>query len=156
MSELQDRLAGAEALAHLTDDQRATIAGCGHAATHAAGEYLLREGEVASAFFIIEAGVVALETFVPERGALTIETLHDGDLLGWSWLVPPYRVAFDARALTDTRSLHFEAACLRGKCEADPALGYALLKLFSAVILERLQSARVQLLDLYGSSLAEL
>ena len=89
----------------------------------------MREGEPADAFYVIREGAVALETDVPGRGAVTLETLHDGDLLGWSWLVPPYRTAFDARALGTTHAIAFDGACLRGKCEADPALGYDLLKL---------------------------
>ena len=62
----------------------------------------MHEAEPADDFFVIRgSGDVALETFVPQRGALTIETLHDGDLLGWSWLVPPYRTMFDARPGAD-------------------------------------------------------
>ena len=95
---------------------------------------------------------MAIETFVPRRGAVVIETLHEGDLLGWSWLFPPYRNAFDARAITTTHTISFDGACLRGKADADPALGYALMKLFSAVMLERLQETRVRLLDLYGDA----
>jgi hypothetical protein len=76
--------------------------------------------------------------------------LHDGELLGWSWLVPPYRVAFDARAMAATHAIALDGACLRGKCEADPALGYALLKILSTVFVERLQDTRLRLLDVYG------
>ena len=61
---------------------------------------------------------------MPQRGAVTIETLHDGDLLGWSWLVPPYRTVFDARAIGPVARCAFDGRCLRGKCEADPSLGY--------------------------------
>ena len=73
-------------------------------------------------------------------------------MLGWSWLVAPYRNAFGARALGTTRLLALDAACLRGKCEADPALGYDLLKLLAAVFTERLRDARLRLLDLYGDA----
>ena len=101
---------------------------------------------------------MALETTVPGRGAVVVETLHDGDVLGWSWLVPPYRTAFDARALGTTARDRLDGACLRGKCEADPALGYDLLKLLAAVFAERLQDTRLRLLDLYGGAgaMAEL
>jgi hypothetical protein len=64
--------------------------------------------------------------------------------------VPPYRTAFDARSVSTTRAISFDGACLRGKCDADPALGYALLKLLSSVFVERLQDTRLRLLDLYG------
>ena len=116
-----------------------------------AGEYLMREGDSADAFYVVRSGAVALQTSVPQRGALTIETLQQGDLIGWSWLFPPYTTAFDARALEATHTLVFDGACLRAKFDADPALGYALLRLFARVVVQRLQNARFQLLDVYGS-----
>ena len=126
------------------------IAGCAVNRVFEDGEQLLREGEPADAFYVIRRGDVALETYVPQRGALTIETLHDGDLVGWSWLVSPHRTVFDARAAGTVHTVAFDGRCLRGKCEADPALGYDLLKRFVAVIVDRLQATRLQLLDVYG------
>lgn len=126
------------------------IAGCARNRVFGAGEQLMREGEAADDFYVIRRGDVALETYAPQHGALTIETLHDGDLLGWSWLVPPYRTMFDARAVTETHAVAFDGACLRGKCEADHDLGYALMTRFTAVIVERLQATRLRLLDVYG------
>ena len=73
------------------------IAGCAANRIFDAGDYLLREREPANAFYVIRRGDVALETYAPQ-GALRLETLHKGDLVGWSWLVPPYRTVFDARA----------------------------------------------------------
>ena len=126
------------------------IAGCAVNRVFENGEQLLREGEPADAFYVIRDGHVALETYVPQRGAVTIETLHDGDLVGWSWLVSPHRTVFDARAAGTVHTVAFDGRCLRGKCEADPALGYDLLKRFVAVIVDRLQATRLQLLDVYG------
>ena len=79
-------------------------------------------------FYAIRHGSVALELHVPARDAVTIDTLHDGDLLGWSWLFPPYRWEFDGRAREDTALISFDGACLRGKCDADHELGYELMK----------------------------
>ena len=126
------------------------IAGCAAHRVVDGGEYLLREGEQADAFYAIRQGHVALETYVPQRGALTLETLHDGDLVGWSWLIPPYRTVFDARASGRVHTVAFDGRCLRGKCEADHSLGYDLLTRFVAVIVERLQATRLQLLDVDG------
>jgi CRP/FNR family transcriptional regulator, cyclic AMP receptor protein len=143
-------LAEIPAFEGLPAEQLELIAGCAGNRVFAAGEQLMREAEPAGDFYVIRSGDVALETYVPQRGALTIETLHDGDLLGWSWLVPPYRTMFDARALGQTRTVSFDGACLRGKCEEDHELGYELLTRFTAVIVERLQATRLRLLDLYG------
>jgi CRP/FNR family cyclic AMP-dependent transcriptional regulator len=116
-----------------------------------AGESLCREGEEATGFFEIRSGVAALEIVVPGRDALLIETLHDGDLLGWSWLYEPHRWQFDARATAPCDLRVFDGACVRAACDADPALGYAFMRLFAAVMVERLQATRLQLIDVYGS-----
>jgi CRP-like cAMP-binding protein len=151
MRTLDDLLSDVPALAGLEPAHRALIAGCGVNRAFARGEYLMREGESADTFYVIRHGAVALETFVPAHGPTTIETLHENDLLGWSWLVPPHVTAFDARALESLSALAFDGACLRKKSAADPALGLALLERVTAVIVERLQATRMRLLDLYGA-----
>jgi CRP/FNR family transcriptional regulator, cyclic AMP receptor protein len=150
MRTVEDLLGEAPALKSLVPEHRTTLAGCARNCVFEPGDRIMREGDPADAFYVIRTGAVALETVVPGRGPVVLQTLHDGELLGWSWLVPPYRTAFDARSLGTTHAVALDGACLRGKCEADPALGYDLLKLLSSVFVERLQDTRVRLLDLYG------
>jgi CRP/FNR family transcriptional regulator, cyclic AMP receptor protein len=150
MRTIDDLLEEVPAFEGLADDQLDLIAGCASNRVFAAGDHLLREGEPAGEFFAIRHGTVALETFVPQRGAVMIETLHGGDLLGWSWLFPPYRTVYDARALGVVRAIAFDGACLRGKSEEDPQLGFELMKRFNGIIVERLQATRLRLLDVYG------
>ena len=126
------------------------IAGCGHNEVFEAGSYLMREGDRADRFYVLRRGRVAMEIFVPQRGALMVETVGPGDLVGWSWLTPPFRVHLDTRVLEEAHALSFDAACLRGKCDDDAELGYELMRRFIPVIVERLQATRVRLLDVYG------
>ncbi len=126
------------------------VAGCASNIRFHDGEMLFSEGDDADVFYLVRHGRVALETFVPPRGAVTIETVEQDEVVGWSWLFPPYRWHFDARALGLVRATVFDAACLREKCEIDPALGYGLMSRFAQVLIERLESTRVRLLDLYG------
>jgi CRP-like cAMP-binding protein len=126
------------------------IAGCAKNVRFQPGETLFREGKPADAFYLVRRGSVTLETFVPARGAVKIETVEPGEIVGWSWLFPPYRWHFDARADELVRATSFDGACLRGKCEADPALGYELMSRFAQVLIDRLQATRFQLLDVYG------
>ena len=135
----------------MPEDGLALIAGCGRNVHFDAGETIFRQGDAADTFFVIRHGTVAVGNFVPPRGELVIETLEAGDLLGWSWLFPPYRSHFDARALTAVRATQFDGACLRDKCAADPAFGYDLVSRFAQVLIERLQWTRLRLLDIYGS-----
>jgi len=135
----------------LAEEHLATIVGCSANVKFDAGEFIFREGQAADRFYVVRHGKVALEIFVPGRGAVSIETVEAGEVLGWSWLFPPYKARFDARALTLVRALSLDGTCLRGKCEKDAGLGYELMKRFAPVLIQRLESTRVQLLDLYGN-----
>jgi CRP/FNR family transcriptional regulator, cyclic AMP receptor protein len=148
---IDDLLAAVPALSGLAPGHRELVAGCTRNRVYGPGEELMREGGPADEFFVVRSGTVAIETMVPGRGGVTIETLHDGDIVGWSWLVAPYRAAFGARSLGTTHALAIDGACLRGKCETDPALGYDLLKLIASVFTRRLAETRLRLLDLYGT-----
>jgi CRP-like cAMP-binding protein len=127
------------------------VVGCASNVRFEAGQFIFREGDEANQFYLLRHGSISLEVFVPERGSLMIQTLGEGDVLGWSWLFPPYRWVFDARAVTLTRAVALDGACLRRKCEDDHELGYELLKRFAQIIMERLQATRLQLLDVYGA-----
>jgi CRP/FNR family transcriptional regulator, cyclic AMP receptor protein len=123
---LDELLADVPFLEGLGDDRLALLAGCAGNVHFDAGAPIFREGEEADTF-----------------GA--------GEALGWSWLFPPYRWHFDARALSPVRATGFDGACLRTKCEADPALGYELMSRFAQLLIERLQWTRLRLLDVYGN-----
>ena len=137
--------------AALTDEQRAALAEVGAAVMFTAGERLFDEGGSADRFWLIEDGSIALDMGVPGRGGQIVETLAPGTVLGWSWLHPPYRWHFGAVARVDTTAIEFDAPSVRRRCDADPALGYATLRLFTPVITERLQATRLRLLDLYAT-----
>jgi CRP/FNR family transcriptional regulator, cyclic AMP receptor protein len=127
------------------------LTSCAKNARFEAGQMIFREGEDADQFYLIRDGRVALENFTPGRGAAPILTLGAGDALGWSWLVPPYKWRFDARAIEVTRVFALDGKCLRGKCDQDPRFGYELLKRVAAIIAERLHATRLQMLDVYGA-----
>ncbi|MBI3932041.1 MAG: cyclic nucleotide-binding domain-containing protein [Acidobacteria bacterium] len=129
----------------------ATLAGCVSNVKFDQGDYLFREGQPADRFYVVRFGRVTVETFAPTRGSIAIETVDAGDVLGWSWLFPPYKWHFDARAMTLVRAFALDGVCLRGKCERDPALGYELMRRFAQVIVSRLEATQLQLLDLYVS-----
>ncbi len=126
------------------------IVGCARNARFERGAQLMRQGQPANEFFLIRGGRVRVSIHGGPHGPLTVQTVEPGEMIGWSWLVPPYRARFDAQAVEETRALVFDGACLRAKCEEDPRMGYQLLKRVSAVLAQRLEGARVQLLDVYG------
>ena len=135
--------------AGLDDATMELIVGCAKNVHVSPGELLFRTGEPADTFYAIRSGRVALEVHEPRRGSVRIATPSEGEVVGWSWLVPPYRWMFDARVVTSLSAVAIDGACLRGKCAQDPVLGYALMQRVAQVMYQRLQEARVLLLDLY-------
>ncbi len=136
-----------------TDMQRAHVdelIECAGYVRYQEGETIFREGEQANRFYLIGRGRISLDIHVPHRGIVPVLTINEGDVLGWSWLFPPYIWQFSARALEQTQAVAFDARCLREKCQQDHELGYELMKRFASVMTQRLQAARMQLLDVYS------
>jgi CRP-like cAMP-binding protein len=148
---LSARIAAHSFFAALTDAQRAALAEDGAAVTFRPDERLFDEGGRADKFWLVEEGCIALDLQVPGRGDQIVETLAAGTVLGWSWLHPPYRWHFGAVARVATAAIEFDAPSVRGRCGADPAFGYAILRVFTPVITERLQATRLRMLDLYAT-----
>jgi CRP-like cAMP-binding protein len=147
---IRDLLARHPFFADLSDDDIELIAGCGRNVHFRPGQPVFGEGETADQFFVLRHGRVALSVHGPQHDEITIATVGDGDVLGWSWLFPPYRWHFDARATAETSAVALDGVCLRGKCDDDTALGYRLMQRFARLTQRRLQETRLQLLDLYG------
>jgi CRP/FNR family cyclic AMP-dependent transcriptional regulator len=126
------------------------IAGLASDAHYNSDTYIFHEGEQAKHFYLIQEGKVALETSAAERGIITIETIEAGEVLGWSWLFPPYRWHFTARVVEPTKVIVLDGAGLRAKSEADHSFGYELVKRVAQITMQRLQATRLQLLDLYS------
>jgi len=128
------------------------LAGCAKNVHYSSGDYLFHEGEEADRFLILRDGLVSLETFIPGRGAVTVQTIGEQEVVGWSWLFPPFRWHFSVRCLELTRAVEFDGVCLRAKCDEDHDLGYDMLGRFAAIICQRLQATRLQLLDIYAAN----
>lgn len=126
------------------------VAGCAQMAAFRSGEFLFKYGDEAVHFFLLRHGHVSLEVTPPGKDAFRFQTLGPGEVIGWSWLFPPHRSQFDARAVDDVSVIQFDGKCLRGKCDADPALGYSLMKRFARVLVQRFTDTRLQLMDVYG------
>jgi len=124
------------------------IVGCTSHVVFKAGEVILREGESADKFYLIRSGNVAI--YISQPREITIQTIHEGDILGWSWLISPYHYRFSAKAVENTRALALDGKCLREKCEKNSDLGYELLKRLVNIFTQRLEATRLQLLDVYN------
>jgi CRP/FNR family cyclic AMP-dependent transcriptional regulator len=126
------------------------LTGCASNVRFDASQSIFRQGEQANHFYLIRHGKVAIQIHALERGGIILQTVDEGDVVGWSWLVPPHLWTFDARAVELTRAIVLNGECLRKKCEEDHDLGYELFKRFTQVMAERLEAARLQLINIHG------
>jgi CRP/FNR family transcriptional regulator, cyclic AMP receptor protein len=135
----------------LNEDMRSSLAECGENIVFHDGDMIIKEGEEANRFFLLRHGTVAVEVHLPGREPLIIETLAKDEVLGWSWMVQPYRWSFDARAIGLVRAVVLDAIWMREKCEQDPQLGFEIYKRFVPLIATRMNATRLQLIDMYGN-----
>lgn len=150
METLEGVLAAHPFFKDLQPSHLALLVGCASNVRFDSGQFLFRAGEEANQFYLIRHGHVALEVSGPGDTPFILQTLGEGDILGWSWLIPPYHWLFDARAVEQTRVVALDGKCMRNKCEADHDLGYELLRRFAHIMERSLQETRLQLLDVYG------
>lgn len=143
-AELEKKVATHPFLIGLNAAHIRLLADCAMQAQFKAGQVIFRKGETANRFYLIERGKVALESSTGGE-SVAIDEVGAGDLLGWSWIFPPYIWHFDARAIEPTSAIFLYGTIMREYCEADPALGYDLFKRMSEVMMRRLQRARVKL-----------
>jgi CRP/FNR family transcriptional regulator, cyclic AMP receptor protein len=138
-------------LAGLSPEHMQTLVGCASNVRFAEGATVMQEGQTANKFYLIRSGRIALEMQMTGRKDLRIQTVGPGEILGWSWLISPFRWHFTGVVVLETRGLALDGECLRNKCETDPHFGYEMLKRLSVVMERRLEATRLQLLDLHVS-----
>ena len=131
-------------VAGLAADQLAVLTSLAMPVQFDAGQLIFREGEPANRFYLILGGSVALQTRSPEDIATCVATVGAGEVLGWSWLFPPYTWHFDAVAVKATEAIFFYGTWLRHLAEENHELGYELMKRMAQVLIQRLQAARRQ------------
>ena len=148
---LDEMLTGHQFLAGLPEGTVELVASCARVVTFETGSLLLSEGAVADTLHLVHQGRVAIEIHGPAQGRLLVDMVGPGHVGGLSWVSPPFRWHFDARALEPVTTVAIDSECLRVRLGENPAVGYAFLERLSSVLLGRLQASRVRLLDLYGN-----
>ncbi|MFJ8962620.1 cyclic nucleotide-binding domain-containing protein [Lentzea sp. NPDC102401] len=134
---------------NLSHTQRAAIAGAARIESYEPGTRLFDEGGLADQCWVVLTGCVLVDTDLPVRGRVGVQSIGQGELLGWSWLMPPYRWHFGATVVSPTRAVVVDTAALRRLADEDPALGYQLSLALINALVNRLQATRGRLLDLY-------
>ena len=112
-----------------------------------AGEIIFYKGDPANRFYLIEQGRVSLESPRRDQAPVVVQVIGPGDVLGWSWIFPPYDWQFDARAVEPTTAIFFYGTRLREQCDEDHDFGFEMMKRMTQVVIHRLQATRKQLLS---------
>jgi CRP/FNR family transcriptional regulator, cyclic AMP receptor protein len=136
----------------MSADQLGLLAKAARDVKFPARHRLFEDGGSAAQFWLIQSGHVSLDLHVPGEGPVVIETIGMGELLGWSWLFPPYKWAFGAVAATAVEAFEFDAPAVRELCVLDPGLGYEFNQRITLVLAKRLQATRIRLIARSGYS----
>jgi len=131
-----------------TEEEQRSLAALSTLQEFEPGTLIVHEGRAADSFFLILEGMVAVEMLTPSHGRLRLQTIEAGEVVGWSWMVPPYRWTFDARALTPVKAIVIDAEKLREQFEGCPFC-YRFLRRLLEVVAKRLDATRLRLMDLY-------
>lgn len=148
LDDMKGMLREAPLFADLADDQLMEVAGCATVQVFDANSMIIRDGQPATKLFLIRHGTVAVE-LTASTGRIVLQTLHDGEVLGWSWVMQRKSWGFDGRAVTLVRAVVIDAVRLLDKMESNHELGYQVLRRMVGVMAQRLTAARLQMLDLY-------
>ncbi len=135
----------------LSDEDVELIAGYAEETHLKRGDMLFKQDDPAQSFYVVCAGKVSVEIPALYGPPLIVQELSEGQVLGWSWLIKPYKWSFSARAEVDTDMITFDGSKILQHCEEDPAFGYHILKLFTQLMSERLAAARMQMMESWAA-----
>jgi CRP/FNR family transcriptional regulator, cyclic AMP receptor protein len=144
---IAEDLSTLEFFTELSEDTLRFLFECSSPIVIKKGQILLRQGENADKFYLIRSGSISIQMPAIMGPTLEIQTLGIGQVLGWSWLIAPYKWHFQTSAEEDSELLQFDGAAIRARCEQEPKFGYELLKKFAGLMSERLNAARVKMMD---------
>ena len=130
----------------VSPDHLAMLARAASDVTVPAGHRFFADGGHAACFWLIQSGHVTVDVDVPGQGPVPIDTIGIGQLVGWSWLFPPFIWAFGAVAASPVETFEFDARTVRAWCASDPALGYEVTRRVAEVLTKRLKSTRSRLI----------
>ena len=147
-----EALAGHPFLYGMSRNHLAVLAEAASDVTFPARHRLFEDGGSASRFWLVQSGHVDLDLHVPGQGRTKIETIGMGELLGWSWLFPPYKWAFGAAAASPVEAFEFDGRAVRACCASDPVLGYEVTRRLAHVVAKRLQATRIKLITASSQS----
>jgi CRP/FNR family transcriptional regulator, cyclic AMP receptor protein len=130
----------------ISEDHLAVLVRAASDITVPARHRFFEDGGHATRFWLVQSGQVTVDVHVPGHGRMPVDTIGMGELVGWSWMFPPFTWAFGAVAASPVEAFEFDAPVVRECCASDPALGYEVTQRVAQVLTKRLKSARNRLI----------
>jgi CRP/FNR family transcriptional regulator, cyclic AMP receptor protein len=140
-------LSAHEFFSEFSDDLLKFLCECSSTREIKKGQVLFRQGENADKFYVVRNGRISIQMPAIMGPTLEIQTLDKDQVLGWSWLISPYKWNFQTKAEEDSELLQFDGAAILARCEQEPKFGYELLKKFAALMSVGLNAARQKMMD---------
>jgi CRP/FNR family cyclic AMP-dependent transcriptional regulator len=116
------------------------------------GEFLFSTGQEAKSFYLVISGTVSLQVSSHEHGIIELDSVQDSEFIGWSWLKSPFIYKFDAINFVKTKTLKFDAKELKKEMDINHEFGFKMYKLFTLILIERLQAAKENIIDIYENN----
>ena len=114
-------------------------------------DYLFYEGDPAPHFYLVLEGLIGIQIFGGEAGFINIQKLCPGEIIGWSWLLPPYNWFFSGEVLESCRVVKFDGEKLRNICDDNHDFGYEMARRLTSIVTQRLSETRSKLVAYKGS-----
>ena len=144
---ITEYLSAHEFFSEFSDDVLKFLCECSSTREIKKGQILFLQGEHADKFYIVRSGRISIQMPAIMGPTLEIQTVDEDQVLGWSWLISPYRWNFQTKAEEDSELLQFDGTAILARCEQEPKFGYELLKKFAGLMSVRLNAARQKMMD---------
>ena len=144
---ITEYLSAHEFFSEFSDDVLKFLCECSSMREIKKGQILFRQGEHADKFYVVRSGLISIQMPAIMGPALEIQAVDEDQVLGWSWLISPYRWNFQTKAEEDSELLQFDGVAILARCEQEPKFGYELLKKFAGLMSVRLNAARQKMMD---------
>ena len=144
---ITEYLSAHEFFSEFSDDVLKFLCECSSMREIKKGQILFLQGEHADKFYVVRSGRISLQMPAIMGPTLEIQAVDEDQVLGWSWLISPYKWNFQTKAEDDSELLQFDGAAILARCEQDPKLGFELVKKFAALMSVGLNAARLKMMD---------
>ena len=144
---ITEYLSAHEFFSEFSDDDLKFLCECSSMREIKKGQILFRQGEHADKFYVVRSGRISIQMPAIMGPTLEIQAVEEDQVLGWSWLISPYKWNFQTKAEEDSELLQFDGVAILARCEQEPKFGYELLKKFAGLMSVRLNAARQKMMD---------